>query len=96
MGFLKPNESIEKVKDINLEKLREQGIKGIILDLDNTIVPWGEDKPQEDIIKFVKTAKELGFKLCIISNAPGDRVKKAGKILGISGIWYAKNPFLAL
>lgn len=93
MKLLKPDKSIEKVEDISLERLKEYGIKGIILDLDNTIVPWGEYQPKEGIVKFVEKAKDLGFKLCIVSNAPRDRVKKAGEVLGLQGIWYAKKPF---
>ncbi len=91
--FLKPDESLEKITDIDLEKLKQKGIKGLILDLDNTIVPWGEERPDKNIIKFVEKAKKEGFKLCLISNAPKNRVSACGKILGIPGIGFAKKPF---
>ena len=90
--FLKPDESIEKVTDIDLQGLLDKGIQGLILDLDNTIVPWGGSNPDDDIKSFVERAKGYGFRLCIISNAPKERVQTTGKILGLPGIWYAKKP----
>ncbi len=90
--FLKPDESIEKVTDIDLHSLLDKGIQGLILDLDNTIVPWGGSNPGDDVKAFVERAKEYGFGLCIISNAPRERVQTTGEILGLPGIWYAKKP----
>jgi len=91
-NLLGPDERYGKITDINLGELWEKGIRGLILDLDNTIVPWGEDTPKEEVIEFVERAKEKGYKLALISNAQPHRVEKCGKILGISGIGYAKKP----
>ncbi len=90
--LLKPDEIYKKITDIDLDKLWNIGIRGLILDLDNTIVPWGKDTPKEEVIEFVERAKEKGYKLTLISNAQPYRVEKCGNILGISGIGFAKKP----
>ena len=91
--LLKPDESLKKITDIDLDRLKQKGIKGLILDLDNTVVPWGEDTPNKEIIDFVKMAKKEGFRLCLISNAQKHRVSTCGDILEIPGIGFAKKPF---
>ncbi len=91
--ILKPDEVYARVEDIALEKLWEKGIRGLILDLDNTIVPWGEDIPPQKIVEFVQKAKDIGFRLAIISNAQPRRVARCGEILEIPGIGLAKKPF---
>src|ERR1700730_14290368 len=41
LRWLRPCSQVATVYDIDLSALRARGIRGVILDLDNTIVPWG-------------------------------------------------------
>ena len=54
---------------VDLVKLKVMRMKGIILDLDNTLVPWGSDEVSPEVLEWLRKGKKLGLKFCIISNA---------------------------
>ena len=83
-GFLKPQIYVNSVYNIDLKKLKKiKKIKGIIVDLDNTLVAWGKKEVSQKIIDWVKEAKRLDFKLCIVSNTNSKRVAEFAKIFNI-------------
>ena len=54
--------------DIDFSVLSEKGVKGIILDLDNTVLPWKDRKVPESSLRWVEKGKKLGIKFFILSN----------------------------
>lgn len=82
--ILKPRVYVNSVCNIDLKKLKKtKKIKGIIVDLDNTLVAWGEKEISHRVIDWVKEAKRLEFKLCIVSNTNSKRVAELAKIFDI-------------
>ena len=82
--ILKPRVYVNSVYNIDLKKLKKiKKIKGIIVDLDNTLVAWGRKEICQKIIDWVKEAKRLDFKLCIVSNTNSKRVAEFAKIFNI-------------
>ena len=82
--ILKPKVYVNSVYNIDLKKLKKiKKIKGIIVDLDNTLVAWGKKEVSQRIIDWVKEAKRLEFKLCIVSNTNSKRVAELAKIFNI-------------
>lgn len=82
--ILKPRVYVNSVCNIDLKKLKKtKKIKGIIVDLDNTLVAWGEKEISHRVIDWVKEAKRLEFKLCIVSNTNSKRVAEFAKIFNI-------------
>ena len=82
--ILKPKVYINSVYNIDLKKLKKtKKIKGIIVDLDNTLVAWGQKEISQKTIDWVKEAKRLGFKICIVSNTNSKRVAEFAKIFNI-------------
>jgi hypothetical protein len=88
--ILKPNVYLNSIYNIDLDKLSKiKKIKGIIIDLDNTLVAWGSNEIDSRIIDWIKDAKKLGLKICIVSNTNSKRVEKFAKILDIP--YYSKH-----
>ena len=57
--ILKPKVYINSVYNVDLIKLKKiKRIKGIMVDLDNTLVAWGEKEISPRIIDWVKEAKK--------------------------------------
>lgn len=82
--ILKPKVYVNSVYNIDLRKLKKtKKIKGIIVDLDNTLVAWGQKEVSQKTIDWVKEAKRLGFKICIVSNTNSKRVAEFAKIFNI-------------
>lgn len=89
---LRPRLLVPAVFDIDLDGLWWQGIRGLILDLDNTLVAWGSDFVSDRLIAWVSGARVRGFRLCVSANARAGRVKQMAGRLGIPGIANAGKP----
>ncbi len=77
--------------DLDYETLYEQGYRGIIFDIDNTLV--GHDAPANDRAKELMTKlKSIGFKLSIVSNNREPRVKSFADALGVPYVFKAAKP----
>ena len=89
-----PRLMTEKTTDINAELLRSKGIKLLMLDFDNTIVPYTTTVPTGEMENWLKTMNELpDIQLCIVSNSHNDRVPRFCRERGIDVITHAKKPF---
>ncbi|MFD1066312.1 YqeG family HAD IIIA-type phosphatase [Oceanobacillus locisalsi] len=87
-----PDEQIDQIFDLKPEKLKEQGIKGIITDLDNTLVAWDVKDATPDVIAWFKIMEENDIKVTIISNNNQERVTVFSEPLGTPFVFSAKKP----
>lgn len=90
--MLYPKEYLNSVKEISIALLKENNIKGIILDVDNTLINL--DKVMPDGIKeWIQKMKEEKIQLCIVSNSnKEEKIKNVGNQLEIPYIYFAKKP----
>lgn len=91
MSFLYPGEYIDSTYSIDFDKLYNEGYRGIIFDIDNTLVTHGSPADERAIALF-KHLKELGFSCLVLSNNKEPRVKSFAKQLGIKYIYKAGKP----
>lgn len=94
-GLLKnflPNKHVKTIFDIKPEQLKEQGIKGIITDLDNTLVAWDVVDATPEVIEWFKRMEDQGISIMIISNNKMERVKIFSEPLGTPYVFSAKKP----
>lgn len=90
--YLKPDRKFKSVDEINLEELKTEGVRGIILDLDDTLVASDKKTPKEKINKWVQKAKK-DFSLFVVSNnSKTDYVKKFCEKFDIPFIAQATKP----
>lgn len=73
--------------------LSEIGVKGIILDIDNTLEPYENAHPGEKVISWLKSLEERGIRSAIVSNNGKSRVELFNKDLGLPAYYKAKKPF---
>ncbi|RJX28015.1 MAG: YqeG family HAD IIIA-type phosphatase [Dethiobacter sp.] len=90
--YLCPKQYVEDVHGIDLQELKEKGIKGIILDLDNTLVPWNDKAVFPEVKEWIQQVKEAGFSTCIVSNNNLRRGGEFSEILEIPAFWKAVKP----
>ncbi len=89
---LLPNEHVQSIQDIDPESLKEKGIKGIITDLDNTLVAWDEPDATEEIVSWFRLMNHHGIQVTIASNNNENRVKLFSEPLNTSFIHSARKP----
>ncbi len=87
-----PNEHVKSVFDISPEVLKSKGIKGIITDLDNTLVAWDVMDATPEVIEWFKQMKENDIKVTIISNNKQERVKVFSEPLDTPFVFSARKP----
>jgi len=86
-----PDYMVKRIHDIDPDDLVALGIKAVLLDLDNTLLPWkGLEMPNETV-NWIAKAKQVGLKLCLVSNTRNlDRLRDMGEMLEIPAIAPAK------
>lgn len=90
--ILYPNIYLKNVKEITIELLNKNNIKGILLDVDNTLIDFNL-RILEGSKEWANKLKENNIKLCILSNTNKiEKVKKVAKELDIPYINFAKKP----
>ena len=91
-SFLLPNEFVTSIFEVTPEKLTALGIKGIITDLDNTLVEWDRADATEELVAWFDMMREAGIKIVIASNNNAHRVRAFAEPHGIPFIYRAKKP----
>lgn len=86
-----PDEIQASTYDIDFENLYEQGIRGVLFDIDNTLVEHGADATDRAVALFQRL-DEIGIKSCLISNNKEERVLRFNKQIGTKYIYDAHKP----
>jgi len=87
-----PNLYLNNVKEISIETLKKYNIKGLILDVDNTLIDYKQNM-LEGIPEWCQNLKNNNIKICILSNTNKiEKVKKVAEALDIPFISFAKKP----
>ncbi len=63
-----PVSALHSIEEIDLNALKESGKRLILLDVDNTLLPWKSYDISESTRAWVDRAKSLGFHFCVLSN----------------------------
>jgi HAD superfamily phosphatase (TIGR01668 family) len=90
-----PNQYVPSIYKINLEELKEKGMKSIIVDLDNTLVESDRKDATPLLIEWLQQLQHFGFQVMIVSNNNETRVSQFAIPLQIPFIHRAKKPLTA-
>ena len=94
MSFsLLPRYQTRSLTDLTPEFLAARGIRLLMLDFDNTIVPYTTDRPTAEMAAWLHQMAAGGIRLCVVSNSKRDRVLRFCAEYGLDCITHAKKPF---
>jgi len=91
-NLLTPDLYVESVLELDLKKLKERNIKGLIIDIDNTLVSWEIKYASEKTKEWLLNLEKEGFKVCLVSNNTEDRVVTFNEKLKLPAIHRASKP----
>ena len=83
----------DALTDITPDILEERGIRLLMLDFDNTIVPYTTSTPEPLMEQWLLDMKQTDIQICVVSNSKKDRVKIFCNNYGIPCITHANKPF---
>ncbi|MDY0405508.1 YqeG family HAD IIIA-type phosphatase [Virgibacillus sp. 179-BFC.A HS] len=92
LNLFLPNQHVKSIFDIKPAELTEKGIKGIITDLDNTLVAWNQPEATPEITEWFNQMKEHHIKVTIVSNNNQERVQFFCEPLSAPFIFRARKP----
>lgn len=86
-----PDVYMESTYKIDFQKLYEKGYRGVIFDIDNTLVPHGEPADKRAVELF-ENLKKIGFQCCLLSNNQYERVSSFNEQVQVQFIENAHKP----
>ena len=88
-----PRAIFPALTQISPDYLRRQGIRLLMLDFDNTIVPYTTSEPTPEMAAWLGAMQASGIGLCVVSNSRKPRVVTFCEKYGLDCITHAKKPF---
>ena len=93
MKSFQPSYRYKTLADVPIEELAAEGIRGVLLDIDNTLVPYGEyERIPARNLEWLKRAEAVGVKVLLYSNASQWKIDRIGAVSGLSGVPKAYKP----
>ena len=87
-----PTYKTKELTDLTPERLKKLGIRFLMMDFDNTIVPYTRSEPTQEMDAWLKMMVASDIQLCVVSNTRKDRVNQFCAPYGIPVIMRAKKP----
>ena len=86
-----PDRYVASTYVIDFEKLYEEGVRGLIFDIDNTLVPHGAPADQRAVALFERL-KAIGYRCCLLSNNQEPRVQMFNEKIQVDYVYNAHKP----
>lgn len=80
------------VTELDPEMLTRRGIRLLMLDFDNTLVPYTTDLPTEAVERWLEKLRHSEVRLCVVSNSRKPRVRRFCQAHGLDCITHARKP----
>lgn len=90
--LFKPTYVFKDVTEITAEFLKSHNIKGLLLDLDNTLTTHNNPIPPQTSLDWLDKMRAAGIKMMIVSNNSAERVEPFAKGLGLHFVPNGKKP----
>jgi HAD superfamily phosphatase (TIGR01668 family) len=87
-----PDAIVDRVEDIGTSMLAAWNVRGAIVDLDNTLVPWNTADVSVAVRAWVESLKAAGIGVCVLTNNYTRRASSVAEMLGIPIIKGALKP----
>src|SRR5579875_590487 len=88
-----PHRYVRSVLDVAPQELWERGFRGVILDLDNTLVRWQKEEIEAELANWIESLKQLGIRICLLSNSlRTGRSQRIARRFGIEAVGWARKP----
>lgn len=87
-----PDYIFPKVTDLSPSFLKEREISLLLMDFDNTMLPYTTSEPTHELLAWLDTMRAAGIRLCIVSNSRKERVPKFAETYGVACVTRAHKP----
>lgn len=93
LRLLCPMECVDSIALINIAELKRRGIRALLTDLDNTLVPWQSYDVAPGVAAWIRDAVAQGMEICIVSNTRSHkRLRDLAATLGVRFVRQGSKP----
>lgn len=86
--LFKPSYYVSNYKKVSISRLKDEGIRLLLCDIDNTLVASHELDAGEEVKRFVHKMEQAGISIAIVSNARRSRAMRFSKDLAVAKVYY--------
>ena len=87
-----PDVHFKDIYSVTAEYLKSRAVTAVVLDIDNTLVPYATPVPTDDVRRWISDMKNAGIKIVIASNNGKERVGRFCSDLGVIQMYKSKKP----
>ncbi|MBR2855795.1 YqeG family HAD IIIA-type phosphatase [Candidatus Saccharibacteria bacterium] len=93
MSVFRADRKFERFEDVTPKILKDENVKLLLCDLDNTLRLHSEKEPADELQDWVESCKKAGVKIAIISNNGRKKMmQKFCEPIQVDCVWWAKKP----
>ncbi|MFZ5647881.1 MAG: YqeG family HAD IIIA-type phosphatase [Bacillota bacterium] len=92
LKLLYPKMYVPSVTCIDPGELHQRGIRCVLFDLDNTVVPRDKNELPQEVSQWIISLGEKGIKVCVVSNNGPGRIGRVAGIEDIPAVCRAVKP----
>lgn len=93
MKFIYPKKYVPSINEIDFSQLYSDGYKGVLFDVDNTLVPFDCMDAPDELVAFIKGLEKMGYQVGLVSNNSTSRVAALNRKLNLEMMPNAMKPF---
>lgn len=91
-SLLTPDYMFASYAEITPAFLQSIGVRALLIDIDNTLAPYEQAEPDENIVRWFDGLREHGISAALISNNHAPRVERFNRSLGLLAYADSKKP----
>ncbi|MDR7416844.1 MAG: YqeG family HAD IIIA-type phosphatase [Armatimonadota bacterium] len=84
--WIVPRRVVHQITEVAPSELIALGIRGLILDLDNTLLAPSEEEPPAEVVAWLEDLRRVGLRTVLVSNALPSRIRRVCGQLGCSAV----------
>ncbi|HBQ64857.1 MAG TPA: YqeG family HAD IIIA-type phosphatase [Clostridiales bacterium] len=88
----RPSLFVDRASSLQADRMKSLGIRGLILDIDNTIAQSGRSRPEPWLQDWLAEIRQAGIQTSIVSNSGAKRSARFGELLGMPAFARAGKP----
>lgn len=92
LEYFTPTFMVERIYDLTVDDLKKRGITTVLADLDNTLLAWNNPEGTPELREWLKSLRDEGIELIVISNNTTKRVAKAVAPLNVKFVSWSLKP----
>lgn len=94
MSLIKPTARLHAINDISIDALKAKGVRCVLFDRDNTVVPRDTHVPPAQVSRWLDEVRAAGMSVCMVSNNfHTDQIEQSAQELNCQVVHHAMKPF---